>query len=195
MRRRAILPAWMIPGIKCALSVRFLWEMACVSERVVVWCAHHIAAMETLYQETLVYARREVLPAGTRHPEVVYQLSEELCALTGWENATPISTSALDREMLEPTYMGHGLAIPHARVADLPQAAVYLCRATEGIECPSGTATLIVMIAVPMEKPDWYLHLLSRTIRWRMRSGHTEEYFLNTPAEELCRSLREAIVS
>lgn len=146
-----------------------------------------------LSNETLVWVRAEELPAGCGHADMVRLLAGELAVLTGWSKRTLVNT-ALDREAQESTYLGYGLAIPHARVFGLTQPAVYLARSTAGVDWDGSAARLVFLVVVPEECPEWHLQLLSRIVRWRQKGGLTEDEMVSMPAEELANALRELLV-
>ena len=146
-----------------------------------------------LSNETLVWVREEELPTGEPHVELVRLLAGELAELTGWRKRTLVNT-ALDREAQDSTYLGYGLAIPHARVFGLTQPAVYLARSTPGVDWQGCPARLVFLIVVPEECPEWHLQLLSRIVRWRQKSGLTEDAMVSMPADKLTATLRELLV-
>ncbi len=100
---------------------------------------------------------------------VITQLCHELAELHFEQEAEAMVASALKREALEPTYVGRGLAVPHARVAGLPAAAIYITTCEPAVCWPQEAADTVVLIAVPAEQPELYLQLLSRVMRWRMK--------------------------
>lgn len=144
---------------------------------------------DELSNETLVWVRGEELPAGESHVEMVRLLAGELAGLTGWRKRTLVNT-ALDREAQDSTYLGYGLAIPHARVFEIPQPAVYLARSSRGVDWQGSPARLIFLVVVPEERPEWHLQLLSRIVRWRQKSGFSEDELVAMPAGELAEQLR-----
>lgn len=146
-----------------------------------------------LSNETLVWVREDELPTGEAHVDLVRLLAGELAELTGWRKRTLVNT-ALDREAQDSTYLGYGLAIPHARVFGLTQPAVYLARSTPGVDWQGCPARLVFLIVVPEECPEWHLQLLSRIVRWRQKSGLTEDEMVSMPAEKLTATLRELLV-
>ena len=148
---------------------------------------------EELSNETLVWVRGEELPCGESHVEMVRLLAGELAGLTGWRKRTLVNT-ALDREAQESTYLGYGLAIPHARVFEIPQPAVYLARSTAGVDWQGSPVRLVFLVVVPEECPEWHLQLLSRIVRWRQKSGLTEDEMVNMPAGLLADQLRGLLV-
>lgn len=145
-----------------------------------------------LSSETLVWVRESELPAGESHVELVRLMAGELSGLTGWRRRTLVNT-ALDREAQDSTYLGYGLAIPHARVFEIPQPAVYLARSSAGVNWQGSAARLVFLVVVPEECPEWHLQLLSRIVRWRQKSGLTEDEMVSMPAAELTRILRELL--
>ncbi len=146
-----------------------------------------------LSNETLVWVREEELPAGQSHVELVRLLADELAGLTGWRKRTLVNT-ALDREAQDSTYLGYGLAIPHARVFEISQPAVYIARSTAGVDWQGCPARLVFLVVVPEECPEWHLQLLSRIVRWRQKSGLTEDEMVAMPAAELTAAMRKLLV-
>ncbi|MCQ2365008.1 MAG: PTS sugar transporter subunit IIA [Akkermansia sp.] len=84
--------------------------------------------------------------------------------------AEAVATSALAREAVESTYVGRGLAVPHARLAGLTQPCVCLA-STPGVDWSGGQATLIALLAVPEEQPEWHLRLLGVLARYVSAHG------------------------
>ncbi len=67
------------------------------------------------------------------------------------------------REQLVGTYVGHGIAMPHARITGLLRPLVMILRSTEGIPC-SGTselAHLLFVLLTPAGQPRVHLRLQS----------------------------------
>ncbi len=147
---------------------------------------------EELSNETMVWVRGEELPAGESHVDMVRLLAGELAELTGWPRRTLVNT-ALDREAQDSTYLGYGLAIPHARVFDIAQPAVYLARSTAGVDWQGSAARLVFLVVVPEERPEWHLQIMSRIVRWRQKSGLTEDEMVEMPADTLAAQLRELL--
>ena len=146
-----------------------------------------------LSNETLVWVREEELPAALDHVELVRLLAGELAGLTGWSKRTLVNT-ALDREAQESTYLGYGLAIPHARVFDIPQPAVYVARSSAGVDWQGCAARLVFLVVVPEECPEWHLQILSRIVRWRQKSGLSEDAMVSMPPAELASTLRALLI-
>ena len=123
----------------------------------------------------LITEREIALPAEQGHHGSISLLCRELAAIHFTQQAEALTASALEREALEPTYVGRGLAVPHARVAGLPAAAVYVAHCTSPIPWPEEQADTVILLAVPAEQPELYLQLLSKIMRWRMKGLCTAE--------------------
>lgn len=119
--------------------------------------------------------RSSSLAPSAEHLSTIRLMAQELAELLYPEHAEAMVESALAREAQESTYVGRGLAVPHARVAGLPGAAVYVARCEEGIAWPQQAADTVVLLAVPEEAPELYLQLLSKTMRWRMKGQSLAE--------------------
>lgn len=119
-----------------------------------------------------IRVRPEPLPSGSDVETAIRWMASEYAALTHMPDwAAPIAASALEREQSEPTYISRAMAVPHARVARLPEAGLYLARSEEGIPWPEERASVVILLVVPLEEPELYLRMLGRLVRWRMKSG------------------------
>lgn len=148
--------------------------------------------MNTTVQSPLVMVRAEELPETMSSAEVVSLLAHEVAAQLGVDS-TVVEAAALLREESEPTYVGRGMAVPHARVSGLPLAAMYVARSHKGISWGGGEARLIVFTAAAEEKPEQYLQLLSAAMRWRLRFPGGEEALLAADLNELLIGLKSAV--
>ncbi len=116
----------------------------------------------------LISVLAEELHAANQQ-EAIELLAAALAPRAGLADPRPLVDSAMQREDFEPTYIGRGMALPHARVAGLSCAGVCIAHASAGIPWHAEHARLVVFIAVPEEAPELYLHLMSRVVRWRLR--------------------------
>lgn len=146
--------------------------------------------MNTSLEKPIVIVREEDLPDGLS-VAMVSLLAGELAARAGYD-AAAVESSARLREESEPTYVGRGMAVPHARVPGLPGAAVYVARSRAGVSWGEGVAHLVVFTAAPEECPELYLQMLAVATRWRMRFPGGEEALLSLTSAELLSSLRAA---
>lgn len=139
--------------------------------------------MNTTDQSPLVMVRAEELPETMSSAELVSLLAHEVAAQLGVDGAV-VAAAALLREESEPTYVGRGMAVPHARVSGLPLAAMYVARCRRGIPWGGGEARLVVFTAAAEEKPEQYLQLLSAAMRWRLSYASADEV-LQASSEDL----------
>ena len=126
--------------------------------------------MSTEHIEVKLMERSAALPVDIRSEECIRLLAHEAAALHFPGCGEALAESALNREQAESTYLGHGLAVPHARVAGLTAAMVYVARGA-GIPWPEEPADCVALLCVPAEQPDLHLKLLSKVVRWRMKGG------------------------
>lgn len=96
---------------------------------------------------------------------VAREFSERACVL----RAEAVVTSALKREAEDSTCVGRELAVPHARVAGLPCAGIYLARTETEVRWPVGAVRMVAFLAVPEEMPELYLQMMAQLVRWWMR--------------------------
>lgn len=101
---------------------------------------------------------------GTLHPAMSRDAAlRALSDLLAEDSAVPaeeLAAAALARETEENTYIGRGLAVPHARIEGLGSACVCLAACPEGLEWGGQRATLVALLAVPAERPELHLRLL-----------------------------------
>ena len=117
-----------------------------------------------------VAERAALLPGDISRESCIRLLAQEAAELWFPGMEAQLADSTLARECEEPTYLGRGLAVPHARVEGLPGAAVYVAR-TAGISWPEEAADCIALLCVPADRPELHLQLLSHIVRWRMKGG------------------------
>ncbi len=127
----------------------------------------HSAAMPATPELLITIQETELHAADWK--EAISRLATQFACEAGLTDATPLMESAMQREDCEPTYIGKGMALPHARVAGLEKAGVCVAHSAAGIPWHAERAQLIIFIAVPEEAPELYLQLMSRLVRWRLR--------------------------
>lgn len=120
--------------------------------------------MNDLQPKLRVIVCRTPLAAELSREAVIRSLAAEI-AQGDAAYAEAVVTSALAREAEESTYVGRGLAVPHARLAGAVQPCI--CLATSpGVDWQGEQATLIALPAVPETQPEWHLLLLSTLARY-----------------------------
>lgn len=148
--------------------------------------------MEDLLDQVLLRVRPSLLPEGDRESSLRLLSAEVSAAIDHPALAGHVLSDAWEREQVESTYIGMGLAVPHARVEQLPQAALYLAFSQAGIPWPHEEAHLIALLVVPWESPEMHLQLLSRLIRWRRNLTEAEICSLAESPDKMQLSLNTA---
>jgi len=72
------------------------------------------------------------------------------------------------REHLGSTGIGHGVAIPHSRMSDLPEPVIAMARHPEGIDFDAidgQSVYIVVMLLVPDDEDGQHLELLAKLAR------------------------------
>jgi mannitol/fructose-specific phosphotransferase system IIA component (Ntr-type) len=110
-------------------------------------------------------------------PDAITELAGRAGEITGLPS-TQIAQAAIDRENLMHTGLPHGLAVPHARLADLNKPCMVIGRSVLGIDFDSqdGKPThLICLLLTPESDPDTQIELLAlfaRTFQDKTLRGH-----------------------
>ena len=125
-------------------------------------------------------------PEIQRSREAVVRHLAQVAGQGSDASVAAICASALEREAAESTYIGRGLAVPHARVAGLADGVVCMASCPAGVDWNGETATFIALTAVPENRPELHLQLLSALARYF--SAHKGETPINTA--ELASVLR-----
>lgn len=150
---------------------------------------------EQVDQQILLKVRSCALPSGGRESTLRLLTREAAELMPPVEGAVDaIFDDAWEREQVEPTYIGMGLAVPHARKRGLRQAVVYMAFSQEGIPWPHEEANFVVLLVVPWEAPEMHLQLLSRLVRWRRRLTEAEAYALAESPDKLIVALDDAFL-
>lgn len=139
-------------------------------------------------------------------PQVVYNLKakdkigalEELLDVLDKQslikNKKPILTRIIDRERLESTGIGHGIALPHARVDTGHDIAVVVGRSEEGIDfeaVDNQNVHLIILIVWNPSIPGLFNHLFAGLAKFLIRPAFRSRLFEAKSAPELYQVLSE----
>lgn len=110
------------------------------------------------------------------------------------ENKKPILTRIIDRERLESTAIGYGLALPHARMNTGQNIAVAIGRSKEGIDFDSldkKKVHLIILVVWNPSIPGLFNHLFAGLAKFLMRPRFRERVFKSKTSSELFRIFSE----
>jgi PTS system nitrogen regulatory IIA component len=97
------------------------------------------------------------------------------------------------RERLVGTYLGHGIGMPHARVAGLPKPFVMVLRSTHGVpfEGTSDRGRLLFLLLTPAGQPRVHQRLQGIIATLLHESGVVKDRLLNaSSAEEVLEVIR-----
>ena len=110
------------------------------------------------------------------------------------KNKKPILTRVLDRERLESTAIGHGVALPHARVNTGHDIAVVVGRSVEGIDFDSidkKKVHIIILIVWNPSIPGLFNHLFAGLAQFLRNPGFRRRLFEAKNKAELYNVISE----
>lgn len=75
-----------------------------------------------------------------------------------------IERAVLEREKEISTYLGHGVAVPHARFEGLERPVLVFAQSAEGVPVAGSTEKIHIffMLLTPLSAPQWQVRLLAR---------------------------------
>lgn len=126
--------------------------------------------------------------------EAIEELLDSLVKQKLITNKNLTLTRIIDRENLESTALGHGIAVPHARVDTEGQIAVAVGRSAEGIdfEAPDQKPVyLIILVIWNPSIPGLFNHLFAGLARFLIRPENRERLFNARDKNELYSVLSE----
>lgn len=126
--------------------------------------------MSALFSANHIHVYEKEFSASSEPLEIVSFMARELSALEGLQGESVVK-AALERENDEPTAIGRELAIPHARVAGVPNACMYIMKTAQAVSWGDKEVRLVILTVVPDNCPNIYLEIMSSVVRWRMQAG------------------------
>jgi len=102
--------------------------------------------------------------------------------------------SLLARERLGSTGLGDGIAIPHGRIKDLPEAVAALVRLAEPVafDAPDGKpVSLLIFLLVPEQATQQHLEILSEVAEMLSDSAMRNILLTQTDPQALYQALRD----
>ncbi|NNL84273.1 MAG: PTS sugar transporter subunit IIA, partial [Myxococcales bacterium] len=105
----------------------------------------------------------------TQNPGVLEELSEALSSAEPSLDAAQLRRVLEDREALQSTGIGDGVAIPHGKISGLPRLMASFARSKEGVDFESidGQPTqLFFVLVVPEHSGGQHLKALARISRF-----------------------------
>ncbi|MDQ6968267.1 MAG: PTS sugar transporter subunit IIA [Mariprofundaceae bacterium] len=95
-------------------------------------------------------------------------LISEIAGLLPAMDPNQVLELIMAREHLGSTGIGHGVAIPHSRMSDLPEPVITMVRHPEGIDFDAidgQPVYIVVMLLVPDDENGQHLELLAKLAR------------------------------
>lgn len=118
----------------------------------------------------------------------------ELAGLLHALDPDQVLESIMAREQLGSTGIGHGVAIPHCRLADLASPILALARHPKGVDfeaIDNKPAHIIVMLLVPDDTQTSHLELLARLARLLQRDTFRQRLMASKQAAELSETFAQ----
>jgi Kef-type K+ transport system membrane component KefB/mannitol/fructose-specific phosphotransferase system IIA component len=134
---------------------------------------------------------------GATRDEVIAELAARAGAVPGTPTIELITKAVLAREKQMGTGVGEGIAIPHARIADLAEAMVVVGTSMEGIEWDAiddKPAHLVFLVLTPSNDNDRQLEILSTLATSFSDPDASRELFESATVDEAWASLQRHVV-
>ena len=136
-----------------------------------------------------------VRPGASSKKRVLELLSEYLASATTGLTATEIFDTLIARERLGSTGLGHGVAIPHSRIAGINEALGAVLRLEQGVDYDAldgQPVDLLFALIVPEKSTEKHLEILSQLaemfsneqVLTRLRSADNAETLLRLFKEQ-----------
>lgn len=114
--------------------------------------------------------KRAVLPTlkATSKVEVLRELSDALLSGKHKSLRSPVLEQVVSRESLESTALGHGIALPHARVQGLDDLICGIGVSKKGVDfraVDQGKVHLVFLMLYPPNKQSVYLNFVAGVVR------------------------------
>ncbi|HNZ49125.1 MAG TPA: PTS sugar transporter subunit IIA [Candidatus Hydrogenedentes bacterium] len=128
-----------------------------------------------------------IIPAGATKHEALEILVEALCQNPAIQNKEVFTRAVHEREAIQTTGLGNGVAVPHVRIDEVSAPTVALGIAPDGLDfqaLDNRPVYIIVLFATPQDSGKTYLSLLAKV----MVTLREEETFAALAA---CRTVEE----
>jgi len=126
--------------------------------------------------------------------EAIEELLDSLVKQKLIANKNLTLTRIIDRENLESTALGHGIAVPHARVDAESEIAVAVGRSAEGLDFDAHDGKkvhLIILVIWNPSIPGLFNHLFAGLARFLIRPDYRERLFRTSDKTDLYNVLSE----
>lgn len=130
--------------------------------------------------------------AGTDRNGVLQALADLVARRAIIDDPSLLIERLTKRETLGSTGIGHGIAVPHCRMAGLEKVvlAIGICRQAIAFEALDGAPVRMFFLVIsPEESPAAHLRCLAAIAHWVKDAARREELFMITAPEELFHQL------
>jgi mannitol/fructose-specific phosphotransferase system IIA component (Ntr-type) len=148
------------------------------------------AAAPILFDTSRVYLD---LPGGSM-ADTLGDMARRLKDAGDVKDADELTRRLIEREKLGCTGLGHGLAIPHCKIAGLEGVLVALGVVPGGVDfraLDGRPVKLVLMVLSPSDAPAGHLQALARISRLVKTPGVTEAILAASTPEDAARVLKE----
>jgi fructose-specific phosphotransferase system IIA component len=127
-------------------------------------------------------------------PDVLAEMAKALAGSTSGLGEKRLFEALSEREKLQSTGIGEGVAVPHVKLPDLSHPVISFARRREGVDFDSmdGQPThLLFLLAVPEHSAGQHLKVLARISRFLHDASFRERLLEAETREEVCRAIEE----
>jgi PTS system nitrogen regulatory IIA component len=131
---------------------------------------------------------------STAKDDLLAEMASALAAVEPALEADQLLTVLREREALQSTGIGEGVAIPHGKVDGLDRLVAAFARSKEGVDFDSidGQPTqLLFLLVVPEQSGGQHLKALARISRFFRDASFREKLLGATELEEIFRAIEE----
>jgi PTS system nitrogen regulatory IIA component len=131
---------------------------------------------------------------GREKPEVLAEMAKALAGSTSDLDEKQLFDVLNEREKLQSTGIGEGVAVPHGKLPDLSRLVTSFARSREGVDFDSmdGQPThLFFLLAVPEHSGGQHLKALARISRFLHDPNFRQRLWEAGTREEVCRVIEE----
>ncbi len=131
---------------------------------------------------------------STNKDDLLAEMASALAAVESALDAKTLLDVLREREALQSTGIGEGVAIPHGKVQGLDRLIATFARSTDGVDFDSidGQPTrLLFLLIVPEQSGGQHLKALARISRFFRDASFREKLLAASELEEIFRAIEE----
>lgn len=132
---------------------------------------------------------------GSTGEEAISELCDLLCLAIGCEEKEKMFKLLMEREELGSTAIGHGVALPHARVVNLDGFHVALGLSKKGVDFHASDRSfshIVFLLVGPKDASGFYLKALARIARLARDEALRNRLLKCKSAEAVVAAIQEA---